>query len=58
MDDFSVGSFYSDVNVQKSSFCDLEHEPHLCPRLHLVKEALLGVSINLECWRNVSHGDL
>jgi hypothetical protein len=47
VDDFSVGSLYSDIDVEKAPFCHLEHEAHLGAGLHLVEEALLGVCIDL-----------
>jgi hypothetical protein len=48
VNDLSVGSFYPDVDVEKSSFCDFEHQAHLRAGLHLVEETLLGVSVNLK----------
>ena len=48
VNNFSVRAFNSDVDVEKASFRNFEHETHFGAGLHLVKEALLCVSVNLE----------
>ncbi len=44
----SVRPLYAHVDIQESSLCHLEHEPHLGAHLDLVEEALLRVGIHLE----------